>query len=415
MTRIIQILTLGLIVLLFAACEKDNNNTTNNNSSTWAKAYFSYGSGIHKAADILALPNNDGYLILGSYQRYSSTDISFYLVKADTAGTVIWQNIYGTTGYENIPKRVKLMTSGDYLLIGDRLGTQSEMQLMKISTAGALVSSATLTIAAGENEWAADAVEDAAGNILITGTTSIVNQKPETQQYGSFDLSDITYYKLDASFNVIGKFTRGFVGEDQGVACFSLPNEYYMVAEESPRTGNAPTFGKTPFASAIRNDNLQEVWFERLNDTMDVLVKGATIEPYSGLHKITRLGQKGQLINLSGISTDGMTVGIPNDINSALSGTIEVKSIEVMSNGQYLVSTILTNASDRNVHTLIIDSNYNLVAEFSTGSASEQETVARAIPANGYNVFVADVANAYTQAPSQFVNEPDTIVLGIAQ
>ena len=262
---------------------------------------------------------------------------------------------------------------------------------------------------------AADAVEDAAGNILITGTTSIVNQKPETQQYGSFDLSDITYYKLDASFNVIGKFTRGFVGEDQGVACFSLPNEYYMVAEESPRTGNAPTFGKTPFASAIRNDNLQEVWFERLNDTMDVLVKGATIEPYSGLHKITRLGQKGQLINLSGISTDGMTVGIPNDINSALSGTIEVKSIEVMSNGQYLVSTILTNASDRNVHTLIIDSNYNLVAEFSTGSASEQETVARAIPANGYNVFVADVANAYTQAPSQFVNEPDTIVLGIAQ
>lgn len=408
-----------LFFVILASCGKKKNSST----PTWPKAYFSYAPGIHKAADLLSLPNDEGYLLLASYQSYTSSDVFFYLVKADTAGNLIWQNIYGDVGYQNIPKRVKLRSSGDYLLVGDQVGTQSKMQLITVApTNGAVISSGIVSVAAGHNEQISDATEDADGNIIAIGSTTQVSIKPETHTYGAYDVTDVAYVKLDASYNIINKAGRGFIGADKGVACFvgnfSGTQRSFFTCQTSPRTGGSP--GSPIFESRMESISANhasfgEFWHYMDSYTSDITVVGAVINTSGSTPFTTQVGQAGQNIITYSIDADGILTTALKVNNTAISGSVEVKSIELLPNGNYLIATVLTNGSDRNVHTMLLDANHNVISETNTGEIFEQETVARAVPATGYNVFVADIANAYTQAPAQFVNEPDTIVLGIAQ
>ena len=100
---------------------------------TYYESWYNYGKSVKQTPD-------GGYILLGNTLAYSPTgDQEFYLVKTDTLGNVEWKSTYGIADRNIAGYSIELTSDGGFALLGrahnDPL-TQSDMYLVKTDSLG---------------------------------------------------------------------------------------------------------------------------------------------------------------------------------------------------------------------------------------------------------------------------------------
>jgi len=83
------------------------------------------GNGSEEGKDIVVLPNEEGFVLVGSSTSDSQGDKDVYVVRVDNLGNVVWENSYGGNG-DDVGNSVILANESIYVcgeITQDSLGT----------------------------------------------------------------------------------------------------------------------------------------------------------------------------------------------------------------------------------------------------------------------------------------------------
>ncbi len=163
----------------------------------------------------------------------------FYLIKADTSGQIIWSKTYGGSDYETVSsylhsKSIALTSDGGCVLVGgssssdgDVSGTPdyTDLWVVKIDSAGS-VEWNKLYGSSSMFDVAMSVVEDNDGNIVVLGYNG-TNDGDAAAGYGSYDF---WLLKFDASGTLLWQKFYGGSSQDQGKAIALAPDGNYILA-----------------------------------------------------------------------------------------------------------------------------------------------------------------------------------------
>jgi hypothetical protein len=263
---------LSLIVGTQYSCVKDTT-TDPIDSNTTAEAMYSIGT---KSVTSDMLQTSDGgYIMVGTSYTNNNGEGDIVAIKTDSRGVQEWSTSMGkptgvgtgsligqTIKYDEAGVKVAIEADGSYVVAGNRtyiaypstsstsgVRKQTKIVFYKLSVTG------TVAIADGvelrTNTEFTDKVSDfkidasnGASQYVLTGyTTDVQVNKPNDNNNGTYDLTDILNLSLDADFNQLwinSTSAYGFPLKDYGTSIQVLPNGYLVVGtSEKEITGSS--------------------------------------------------------------------------------------------------------------------------------------------------------------------------------
>lgn len=133
----------------------------------WNKSYggalYDYGYSVQQTTD-------GGYILTGSYDDAINND-EIWLIKTDEYGNLLWDNIYGGSGFEE-GKSVRQTNDGGYILVGSTfsIGDAGDIWLIKTDSSGNTLWSKTF--GGSQEDRAIDVEQTPDGGYIILGSTS---------------------------------------------------------------------------------------------------------------------------------------------------------------------------------------------------------------------------------------------------
>lgn len=138
----------------------------------------------------------------------SNGDYDMYAVCTDTSGVVLWQRLYGGSGFD-VAKKVKDIGSGNYIIMGETDSNDSiaagnhggrDHLILRTDTIGNIVWSKVI---GGEgDDFITDAEFDPDGSGIIISGYSYSSTGDFSIHYGSTNFSDGIIYKIDFEGNI---------------------------------------------------------------------------------------------------------------------------------------------------------------------------------------------------------------------
>lgn len=167
------------------------------------------------------LPTEDGgYIFLGVLVNAETNSEDMWLVKLDSKGEMIWQEIYGGS-LSDRGTRVIPESDGDYLLAGY---TQSygaggfDVWLIKINSSG--IPQWQKTYGDSMDDYAFDVISTEDEGYIIAGTTT-------STEYGK---NDLLVFQVDSMGNVGWETIMGGVDQDQARSVKQTSDGGYIIA-----------------------------------------------------------------------------------------------------------------------------------------------------------------------------------------
>jgi len=193
---------------------------------TWDVAI---GSGNEKGLDV-AQTTDGGYIVTGETKSFGNGK-QIYLVKTDASGVITWEVAIGGAGDEKA-YAVAQTTDGGYIIAGetDSVGAGGvDVYLVKTDSAGTIVWDTTFGGAGDDVGYAVELTAD--GGYIVTG---------ETDSIGAGGL-DAYLIKTDALGNETWSGTFGGAGDDAPVAGHQTADGGYVLAGTTDSIGAGGT------------------------------------------------------------------------------------------------------------------------------------------------------------------------------
>ncbi len=132
---------------------------------------FYGGTNVDEAKGGVIYTLDDHYVSVG-LTRSTSSNSDVLVVKTDRCGNIVWSNRYNIANGNDIGRKVRQASNGDYVIVGTTTTTTNggDAFLMRINSAGTLVWARTYGAAVTEDNGN-DLRIDATGNIYVAGDT----------------------------------------------------------------------------------------------------------------------------------------------------------------------------------------------------------------------------------------------------
>ncbi len=153
-----------------------------NGNEQWSNAYGTSGNDNGRGI----VETTDGYLITGSAFSTASNSTDLYLLKIDFAGNKVWENLYGTSQFDE-GQNIVAMDDGNFATVGI---SDSKAYLLKTTPNGSEVWSKTFTGTMGAEAY--DLIKMPNGDLVFAGVMEI-----------DADNSDAFLTRFDADGNEI--------------------------------------------------------------------------------------------------------------------------------------------------------------------------------------------------------------------
>lgn len=153
---------------------------------------------------------DDGGFAAFGYQGFTGSNSNFYLLKADAAGNMEWEQTYGT---QLIDVGMNVIQTADkgFMLSGDRqTAFNSFYNVLIIKTDSSGSEEWNVPVNSPYNSGCRDMIQDAYGHFIITGETAT----PTSAYF------DVMMIKFDLSGDIL--WNKTIPGTDQGDAGFSI-------------------------------------------------------------------------------------------------------------------------------------------------------------------------------------------------
>jgi hypothetical protein len=191
--------------------------TDANGNERWNKTY---GGTNNDEAFALVRTVDGGYALTGWTGSYGAGYLDFWLVKTDSAGTMLWSKTYGGAGYDQAYALVQTVDGG-YAIAGytTSFGAgEEDFWLVKTDSAGTMLWSKTYGGDGGDG--AVTLVQTVDGGYAIAGWTN---------SYGAGS-NDFWLVRTDANGNERWNKTYGGTGSDWAYALVQTGDEGYALA-----------------------------------------------------------------------------------------------------------------------------------------------------------------------------------------
>jgi hypothetical protein len=323
----------------------DNSTTTNadivllkyNSAGTllWSKTYNSTFSK-NDAGTAIKIDASNNIYVAGSSEGSVTNNFDYLLLKYTSAGVLTWSNRYDYAGLTEVPVSITIDASSNIVVAGGSASstTKWDYALAKYSPAGVYMGATRTTLPSTTGfDQPYDMEKDAAGNIYVTGKSSVdgINYNIKTvkfnsayaivwsQVYDGYGKEDLAYsLDIDAAGNVV---VGGYATKSNNIK--------EMVAIKYNAAGT-------------------QLWRNNItgtNETADAYIKAITandIGQYIILAEEKNLaGNKNVLVGK--INADGGYIW-----NKSLQTTVDEipLDINVASDGSVYISTVRTSASN---------------------------------------------------------------------
>lgn len=149
-------------------------------NAQWTKTFG--GAGPDNALSVIQAEDG-GYLLAGGTRSYGAGGEDAYLVKTDSAGALVWQNFFGSSGEERANSVIQT-SDGDFLFIGftGSYGAGlTDAYMVKVNAAGSL---GTMKTFGGINEdIGRDIIQLSDGSCVLAGETKSYAGSPSLDAY----------------------------------------------------------------------------------------------------------------------------------------------------------------------------------------------------------------------------------------
>jgi hypothetical protein len=164
-----------------------------------------YGGIAYDAGSSMVQTSDGGYAIVGFTYSFGAGGRDAYLVKTDATGNVQWSQTYGGTGYDQ-GYSLALTSDGGYVIVGftESFGVVGDVYLVKTDAAGNM--QWQKTYGGTGTDFGYSVVQTNDGGYVIVGFT---------YSFGAGD-ADVWLVKADAAGNMQWQRTYGGMGYDQG-------------------------------------------------------------------------------------------------------------------------------------------------------------------------------------------------------
>ncbi len=218
MIKLIVILLLFIAIMFCTSCS-DNPVKQTKAPSTWIKFFgkenIASGNSVLQTLD-------GGYIITGSTTFGTPSNTYVYIMKADSYGDIMWEQLFGGTGRSR-GKSIRETSDGGFIIVGSTSSySKGSIYLIKLDSKGNL-------------EWS-EVYEGTIGNsvcetndngFLIVGETSIAGA----------GANDVYLIKTDSIGNLIWSKTFGGLQNDWGNSLYKTSNGNYIIAGTKESVG----------------------------------------------------------------------------------------------------------------------------------------------------------------------------------
>jgi hypothetical protein len=190
-----------------------------------------YGGTSYDDPTCIQQTTDGGYIVAGTTYSFSGLGApSAWILKLDSNGGIIWENMYGGSGFDEINSIQQNTTDGSYIVAGT---TNSglpgyEAWVMKLSSTGSVVWSNTY--GTGKYDDTAYSVGIANGSYVVAGSTN---------QFDSGGYDHAWVMKLNSTGGVIWQNTYGGSGNDEAYSVQQTTDGGYIVAGSTNSTNSA--------------------------------------------------------------------------------------------------------------------------------------------------------------------------------
>jgi uncharacterized delta-60 repeat protein len=250
-TLIIVIMTIAPILTTMATsnqiqqtsnCDNPARESSPSASTYWAKTY---GGNNYDSARSVQQTSDGGYIVAGATESFGTTSRSIWVLKLNSAGSVVWQKTYGSNG-TNWASSIQQTSDGGYIVAG---GTHlpsagyDNAWVLKLNSTGSVMWQ-KIYGNDGMSDGALSVQQTLDGGYIIAGYTYSLGVG-----YG-----DAWVLKLDSTGSVTWQKSYGGNGSDGASSIQQTSDGGYIVA------GDTSSFGAGGY----------DVWVFKLNSTGSV-------------------------------------------------------------------------------------------------------------------------------------------------
>ncbi len=195
----------------------------------WTRSFGATGKdpydSINDAAYATIEAPGGGFFITGSIHGYTQNGGRIFLMKVSSTGDSLWTKMYNYgIGYS------LTLTSDNGIVISGSLqeGSSQDIFLLKTDTAGTILWGGIKTFGGGGYEYGASMIEASDGGFAITGIT-------DSQGYGN---QDVFLIRTNSSGDKLWEKTYGGTDNDQGFGLVQLPDNGFSITGLSNSGGS---------------------------------------------------------------------------------------------------------------------------------------------------------------------------------
>jgi hypothetical protein len=223
-------------------CDNPARESSPSASTYWAKTY---GGNNYDSARSVQQTSDGGYIVAGATESFGTTSRSIWVLKLNSAGSVVWQKTYGSNG-TNWASSIQQTSDGGYIVAG---GTHlpsagyDNAWVLKLNSTGSVMWQ-KIYGNDGMSDGALSVQQTLDGGYIIAGYTYSLGVG-----YG-----DAWVLKLDSTGSVTWQKSYGGNGSDGASSIQQTSDGGYIVA------GDTSSFGAGGY----------DVWVFKLNSTGSV-------------------------------------------------------------------------------------------------------------------------------------------------
>ncbi len=169
--------------------------------------------------------SDGGFIIAGETSSFGAGSSDVYLVKTDSAGNLLWQKTFGGSNWDS-SYSVQQTSDGGFIIAGYTwsFGAGSgDVYLVKTDSAGSLLWQKTF--GGSDNDFGHSVQQTSDGGFIIAGETgAFVTGSPE------FYLYDVYLAKTDSAGNLLWQKTFGGSGDDSGYSVQQTSDGGFIIA-----------------------------------------------------------------------------------------------------------------------------------------------------------------------------------------
>lgn len=285
----------------------------------WQK---SFGGEWTEQAFCIQQTNDDGFIIAGytnSIDGFFSGNHGlhdYYILKLDPNGNLIWQKLYGGSGYDHA-RSIEQTTDGGFVIAGwsesnngDVSGNHGSRDAWIIKTDSNGLIIWQKCFGGSSFDWANSVQQTSDGGYIVAGVSDSQNGDVS----GNHGIYDYWILKLDMNGNLTWQKSLGGEGDDQAYSTQQTYDGGYIIAgwadsKSGDVSGNHDT----------TSDAYSDVWLVKLDESGNLQWQkcyGGSL--YEGAFSIQQTSDSGYILAGETYSSDGDVSGYHSDSSSFL-------------------------------------------------------------------------------------------------